>query len=435
MLRFLIRRSFFLLLTLFLVSIGIFFLSEFAPTDLARNALGRQITDEQAASFYAQNGLDQPPLSRYLRWLIGSDIQAQRLIGKKISRIYDEKTQKYSWWIIGENNELYQNDSNDGEQINKLVLQSDGSIKVEQMSEDIWSIDSDGKEYYWGVSTRNQAVKWIRGAAGTMQVYDTRQWTVYPGAPIQYIPLQKGFLRGDPGYSLLTRTPVAEVLGRRLKNSLILAGIAFVIVMPISLILGMIAGLNEGKFIDRFLSIVGLITAATPEFTIGIILIVVFSVWLRILPGAIILTSDKALFERPEMLILPVLTLTLVEFGYVLRITRASLVDVMRMDYIRTAILKGISKRQIVMKHALRNALMAPITVIMLHANWLIGGLVVVEAIFGYPGLGRYVYDAALFNDVFAVEAASLLLVIIAVITQLIADIVYTFLNPRIRYT
>lgn len=134
------------------------------------------------------------------------------------------------------------------------------------------------------------------------------------------------------------------------------------------------------------------------------------------------------------MLILPVATLTLVELGYVLRMTRASMSEVMRTPYIRTAFLKGLPYWRIVFKHAVRNALIAPITVIMLHVNWLVGGIVIVEAIFGYPGLGKYLLEAALFKDFNAIEAGAMVLVTLAVGTQLLADIAYTFLNPRIRY-
>lgn len=134
------------------------------------------------------------------------------------------------------------------------------------------------------------------------------------------------------------------------------------------------------------------------------------------------------------MLVLPVTTLTLIELGYVLRITRASMAEVMKTAYIRTAFLKGLPYRRIVFKHAVRNALMAPITVIMLHVNWLMGGIVVVEAIFGFPGLGQYLLSAALYKDVFAIEAGAMLMVTLAVGTQLVADIIYMFLNPRIRY-
>jgi len=147
-----------------------------------------------------------------------------------------------------------------------------------------------------------------------------------------------------------------------------------------------------------------------------------------------VLTSDQAILQQPQMLVLPVLTLTLVELGYILRITRASMVEVMRTNYIRTAVLKGLPRYRIVFKHAVRNALMAPITVIMLHVNWLIGGIVIVENIFGYPGLGGFILDTALFRDIYGIEAATMVLIFIAVGTQLLADFAYTFLNPRIRF-
>jgi len=140
-------------------------------------------------------------------------------------------------------------------------------------------------------------------------------------------------------------------------------------------------------------------------------------------------------WREPKLLVLPVLTLTLVEVGYVARMTRASMIEVTNAPYIRTAHLKGLPRSRIIMHHAIRNALIAPITVIMLHVNWLIGGIVVVESVFGYPGLGMYLLDSALFKDVNAIQAGALVMVALAVSTQLIADVIYTFLNPRIRYT
>ncbi|RIK33028.1 MAG: ABC transporter permease, partial [Chloroflexi bacterium] len=135
-----------------------------------------------------------------------------------------------------------------------------------------------------------------------------------------------------------------------------------------------------------------------------------------------------------RLIALPVLTLTAVELGYVARMTRASLVEVMDSPYIRTAIIKGLPFHRVVIRHALRNALMAPITVIMLHINWLIGGIVVVEVLFGFPGLGKYIYESAIFGDYNAVEAAAMFLVLVAVGTRLLGDLLYTYLNPRIRY-
>lgn len=287
---------------------------------------------------------------------------------------------------------------------------------------------------FWGVNSQNLAVQWEKGTGKVVwRMVMGSGWIATTGGPVEYIPLQKGLLRGDPGLSLRTGRPVADLLFTRLRNSLVLAGIAFVLVMPIALVLGLIAGLNEGKLIDRVLSIGGMMFSVTPEFATGIFLILIFAFWLDWVPGATVF-GEQAPWERPEMLILPVLTLTLIELGYVLRITRASMSDVMKAPYIRTAYLKGLPQHRVVLKHAIRNALMSPITVIMLHVNWLLGGIVVVEVIFGYPGLGSYLLDSALFKDFNAIEGGAMILVAVAVGTQLIADIIYTFLNPRIRY-
>ncbi len=287
---------------------------------------------------------------------------------------------------------------------------------------------------FWGVDTQNHAVRWEKGTGQVVwRLVPGSGWVASTGGPAEYIPLQKGLLRGDPGLSLRTGRPVADLLFVRLRNSLVLAAIAFVIVMPLALILGVVAGLNEGKLLDRILSIGGMMFSVTPEFATGIFLILIFAFWLELVPGATVF-GEKAPWERPEMLVLPVLTLTLIELGYVLRITRASMADVMKAPYIRTAFLKGLPYWRVVFKHALRNALMAPITVIMLHVNWLLGGIVVVEVIFGYPGLGSYLLDSALFKDFNAIEGGAMILVAVAVGTQLLADIIYTFLNPRIRY-
>lgn len=286
---------------------------------------------------------------------------------------------------------------------------------------------------FWGVDTNNRAVLWERGGTRvSWQMIEMGMRRIRGGA-VEYLPLQRGLLRGDPGVSVRTYRPVGETLLLRLRNSLVLAAIAFVVVMPLALVLGLIAGLNEGKPIDRALSIFGLVTTVTPEFVTGIFLILIFSYWLKLVPGATVF-GEKAPWQRPDMLILPVATLTLLELGYVLRMTRASMSDVMRAPYIRTAFLKGLPYWRIVFKHAIRNALIAPITVIMLHVNWLVGGIVIVEAIFGYPGLGKYLLEAALFKDFNAIEAGAMVLVTLAVGTQLLADIAYTFLNPRIRY-
>jgi peptide/nickel transport system permease protein len=290
--------------------------------------------------------------------------------------------------------------------------------------------------FFWGVDQGNRAVLWKTQTRETfwMKSKGAGWWVRQKGGAVEYIPLKSGLLRGDPGESLRTRQPVAAQLKTRLRNSAILAGIAFAVVMPLALVMGLVAGLNEGKLIDRVFSLFGLVTTSSPNFATGVFLILIFAIRLKVLPGATVFTSSTAIFSSPKMLVLPVATLTLIELGYVLRITRASMVEVMDSQYIRTAILKGVSYWNIIFRHALRNALMAPITVIMLHVNWLLGGIVVVEAIFGYPGLGTYILTSALYKDVFAIEAAAMVMVVLAVGTQLIADVIYTFLNPRIRY-
>jgi peptide/nickel transport system permease protein len=436
MIKFLIRRVVFMILTMFIVSVVVFALTELAPGNIARNTLGNLITPEQEESFNRQNALDQPAWIRYIRWIMGSDWQASSLIGRPVTRIYDEGNDRYSWWAVDADGNLYQNHTPDNQALFKIVRHPDGSTQEVKLGDDVWTPDAQGQLIYWGVDRDAHAAKWAKGSQLKDWTLRTASgnWLSSPGAAEEYIPLQKGLLRGDPGVSFLTRRPVAETLLRRLANTMILAGLAFAFIMPLALVLGLLAGLNEGKWIDRLLSVGGLVTTATPEFVSGVFLILIFSTWLRLLPGAVVLRSDTALFENPEMLVLPVLTLTLVELGYVLRITRASMVEVMRTNYIRTAVLKGLPRFRIVFKHAVRNALMAPITVIMLHVNWLVGGIVIVESIFGYPGLGSYILGAALFKDIFGIEAATMVLILISVSTQLLADFIYTFLNPRIRY-
>lgn len=435
MIKFLVRRTSLLLLTLFFVSVVIFGVSELVPADIAINTLGNTITPAQKDSFNAQNGLDQPAATRYLRWVLGSDWQVAQLIGRPVVRLYDPSSDRYTWWIVDTDGSYFQTYSSDGEIMTKVTRQPDGLLAETLLGSEVWQTNAEGIQVFWGVDPAGRGAMWVRGEDLRSWTLTKANWNSAAGAPRSYIPLQYGLVRGDPGVSFLTRRPVAETLTRRLVNSAYLAGLSFALIMPISLALGLLAGLNEGKLVDRVLSIGSLVATATPEFASGIFAIVIFSSWLKWFPGAVVLTTEDSIFENPKMLILPILTLTFAELGYVLRITRASMVEVMRTHYIRTAVLKGLPQFQIVVRHALRNALMAPITMIMLHINWLVGGLVVVESVFGYPGLGRYALEAALFKDVFAVEAVTMVLVVIAVVSQLFADIIYTFLNPRIRYT
>lgn len=246
---------------------------------------------------------------------------------------------------------------------------------------------------------------------------------------------RKGLLRGDLGYSLQNGAPVAKVMMRRVGNSAILAAIAFVLIMPVSLLLGLWAGLRENKLADRVITLASLITTSIPSFALGVLLVVIFSIQLRLLPGISALTTESNILQNPLKLVMPIAVLFFAEAGYVARMTRASMVEVMATPYIRTARLKGLRYRQVVFRHALKNALLAPITVILLHINWLIGGIVVVETLFGFPGLGSLLLQASLNKDVALIEAGALFMTFIATATQLIADFVYIYLNPKIRYS
>ena len=432
MARFLFRSVISAAMTMLIVSATLFFFLEVGSGDVTIKILGIESTPEQRASYSAQLGLDAPAWQRYVDWLAGSDWRAKNEVGHDLVTVKNLATGEQEWWANVDGT-LTRWTMEDG-RILTLQRQPDGTASARIISVD-WDTDASGGEVFWGVNTDNSAVKWVRGSGETVWVRTKAGFRKEGDGPREYIPLSKGLVRLDAGTSLQTGRPVAVTLIPRVRNTLVLAGIAFLIVMPLALILGVIAGINEGKTIDRTISIVGLTLTATPEFVTGIFLILIFGIWLEVFPAVAIFTSPNAIFENPALLVLPVLTLTAVELGYIARMTRASMVEVMDTAYIRTAIIKGMPRRRVVLRHALRNALMAPITIIMLHVNWLIGGVVVVEAIFGYPGLGNYIYKAAIFGDPNAVEAAAMLLVIIAVITRLLGDLAYTFLNPRIRYS
>jgi peptide/nickel transport system permease protein len=431
MARFIIRSIISTIVTMLLVSIALFFLIEVGSGDITVKILGVFATPEQRASYRAQLGLDAPPWQRYIDGLVGNDWRAERLVGHPLVTAINPQSGEANWWADVDG-QLTRWRLEEGRLL-ELRRQEDGST-TSHIASGVWQTDEEGREYFWGVDVKNNAVKWVRGEGSEVWVLTKAGLRKEGDGPQQYIPLRKGLLRGDPGISLQFGRPVAATLASRVRNTLVLAGAAFVIVMPLALFFGILAGINEGKPLDRFISITSLGFTATPEFVTGIFLILIFGIWLKWLPAVAIFTSADAIFEDPKLLALPVLTLTAVELGYVARMTRASMVEVMDSAYIRTAIIKGMPRMRVVLRHAIRNALMAPITIIMLHVNWLIGGLVVVEVIFGYPGLGYYIYRAAIFGDFNAVEAAAMVTVAIAIITRLLGDLAYTLLNPRIRY-
>jgi peptide/nickel transport system permease protein len=237
---------------------------------------------------------------------------------------------------------------------------------------------------------------------------------------------------GNLGTSTLYKTEVNNIIWDRLGNTLILASVAFVIIVVFSIVFGIAAGMREGSKLDRVISVSSIVTTSVPEFASGVFLASIFVIWLGVLPGTSPLESGQ--WSIASQLVLPVAVMVLYDLGYVVRMVRASMVEVMMKPYIRTAILKGLTFREVILKHALRNAMIAPFTVILLQINYLITGVVVVEAVFAYPGFGRMLLEAALAQDIATVEAASLFAVFVTVMTQIVGDLGYMYLNPKIRF-
>jgi peptide/nickel transport system permease protein len=218
----------------------------------------------------------------------------------------------------------------------------------------------------------------------------------------------------------------------RLGNTLLLAAISFAVIVPLSILLGVLAGMRERGWFDRAISVFSSVCASIPEFAMGVFLLAIFVVWLGWLPGTSPLRSDSGWAVWMQF-VLPVLVVTFYDAGYLIAMVRSSMVEVMRAPYIRTALLKGNSFNQVVAKHALRNALITPFTVILLQLNYLVSGLVVVETLFAYPGFGRLMLEAALTKDIAVIEAGTLIAVTVTMLTQLFGDLGYMALDPRIR--
>ncbi len=235
-------------------------------------------------------------------------------------------------------------------------------------------------------------------------------------------------LTGELGYSTRFRKPVVDILPERLGYTGILAFWVMVTMVPAALVVGILAGMREGSKTDRSLSVLSIATTATPEYVSGILFTVIFASWLGVLKG--VAKAGDVTFVN---FTLPVMTMSLYGMGYIARMTRASMAEVMTSQYIRTARLKGLSFRAIVVKHALRNALIAPFTVIMLQFPWLLTGVVIVEKLFNYKGFGWVLVEAADNNDIDLLLACSIVSVAVVIVTQLISDIGYAYLNPRIR--
>lgn len=275
----------------------------------------------------------------------------------------------------------------------------------------------------------------ILGPFATQEAVDALNARLGTDRPllVQYWDWITSALTGDLGFSVSFSRPVSELLGRALVNSAKLAGIAFILVVPLSLLGGVVAAMKRGTGIDRLITIGGLSATVIPEFVSGIVLIIVFAVVLGWLPGTATAPPGSGFFTQVKHLILPAIPLVLVLFGYIARITRAGVIEALEADYTRTAILKGLPRSTVIRREVLRNALLPTIAVIASQVGYLIGGLVIVEVLFSYQGVGQLLFDAAQNAD-FPLLAGGVLVVGVAFqVSMLLADLAYSWLNPRIR--
>jgi peptide/nickel transport system permease protein len=252
---------------------------------------------------------------------------------------------------------------------------------------------------------------------------------------VQYFDWLQNFLRGNWGDSLATGSPVAALVFSRLYNSAMLAFTAFVIYVPFGILLGLWAALRRNTIVDQVISVGSLSFIGLPEFVTGVILITIFAIKLKWLPASAAIVPNAGFFQALPRLVLPGITVALVSLAYIARMTRSGTIEVLQTDYVRTAYLKGLRPRKVLFGHVLRNALLPTITVAAISIGWLIGGLIVTESLFSYPGLGRLLLFAIQRQDLPLIQASTLLLVLIFSLSNLAADLLYAYLNPRIRYT
>jgi peptide/nickel transport system permease protein len=244
----------------------------------------------------------------------------------------------------------------------------------------------------------------------------------------QYIDQMKGYLHGDMGRSVSTRQPISEVLWPALARSAKLAVLAFLIVVPLSILGGVVAALKEGSTRDRLITVGGLSATAIPDFVWAVVLLIVFSLGLGIFPSTATWPEGSGILTQIRYLLLPAFCLVFVLFGYIARMARAGTIEALDADYTRTAAIKGLPQR-----HVLRNSLLPTIAVIATQVGYLMGGLVVIELIFNYQGIGQMIYRAATQKDFPALEAAVLVVGVVFLLSTLVADILYSVLNPRVR--
>ncbi|RGP36080.1 ABC transporter permease [Pseudotabrizicola alkalilacus] len=324
------------------------------------------------------------------------------------------------------------------------LARTEGSVRMSDDAVLSW-IENNGH----GGSMVMRYGQWLGVAPGWVRTDDkgvTRGRCIQGAVTAESAPRFCGILQGDWGTSTVFREPVIKTVSEKLSSTAWLMLWVMLVMVPVSLIIGVLSGMREGSRTDRVLSTFAIATTATPEYVSGVILVVIFASattgispilaewgWISgrtLFLGTATSAIDKITFWN---FALPVMTIALYGIGYIARMTRASMTEVMTQQYIRTARLKGVAFHQVILKHALRNALIAPFTVIMLQFPWLLNGVVIVETLFNYKGFGWTLVQAAGNNDIQLLLACSVVAVFVVLVTQLISDVGYVFLNPRIR--
>lgn len=253
-------------------------------------------------------------------------------------------------------------------------------------------------------------------------------------APVQYVDWATSFVVGDWGDSYIDpNPPVRGLVLDRLMNSIRLSVYTLLISIPLSILLGVIAALNKDTIIDSAISVLSLSVVGLPEFVTGIVLINVFALGFGWFDVTARVTDTMVFGDWLRILTLPAITASFVLIGYITRMTRAGMIDELKKPYVRTATLKGLRRRRIIMRHVLPNALLPTITVIAISIGWLMGGIVVIENVFTYPGMGSELVRAINRKDIPLLQAITFLIVFIFAVSNLVADLLYAALNPRIR--
>jgi peptide/nickel transport system permease protein len=250
----------------------------------------------------------------------------------------------------------------------------------------------------------------------------------------RYVRWAGGFVVLHWGTSYNLDVPVFSLTMQRLWASIQLAFIALIIIIPLAIVLGVTAALHRDGVADRIITVTSLSLTVVPEFVSGVVLIVLFAILIKIFPYPATAPADAGPLTRIFYLILPAIPLMFVELGYIARMARAGMIDALDAAYVRTATLKGLPRRRVVYGHALRNAMAPTVAVIGTQIGWLVGGLVVVETLFNYPGIGKLMADSATFKDVPVLEATVLVVAAIYMVSNLGADVIIALLNPRVRF-